>query len=462
MKSNARAGCGITHASNMGRKVKTAAIGAALLLIALAPFSAKAQTSPATSPENLPAKPEPKLQNLRQIGPYDYSKRNRAPSATTTEPIETIPDPIETRLEPYNASGNEPGQETSPLGQKKIRVFTDEVIAPVTVANSRGELVLDLEQKDFHVYDNGVEQKIDHWDLGGDSLAVALVIEASSHIQMMAPVIHGMGSIFTETVMALNGQAAVITYDSTVNVRQPFTADHEAVQRAIAHVEFDVPQMRLYDAMGKAVELLSSQPANLRRVMLIVGESQDITSALKLNLVLRDAQLANISIYAVGPSSTTADLRFGRGAFGGDNVPAIVLPKPLPSVSTTAPGTDPEGRPLFDLGTPAIWLITRGINEIKNHQLELAVAATGGVHYRALRDSTIRTALDQIGGELHAQYVLAYMPASGRTPGFHNIAVTVERPGLKVRTRPGYFVPVLQDAVSAAGADSAATPPLQP
>jgi VWFA-related protein len=261
--------------------------------------------------------------------------------------------------------------------------------------------------------------------------------------------------------MALNGEAAVITYDSTVDVRQPFTTDHDAIERAIAHVTFDVPQMRLYDAMGKAVELLTSQPPNFRRVMLIVGESQDITSALKLNLVLRDAQLANISIYAVGPSSTTADLRFGRGAFGGDNMPAIVLPKPLPSISTTAPGTDPEGRPIFDLGTPAMWLITRGINEIKNHQLELAVAATGGVHYRALRDSTIRSALDQIGSELHAQYVIAYMPTSGRTAGFHTITVTVARPNLKVRSRPGYFVPALPDA-AVSGADSPPASPLQP
>ena len=83
--------------------------------------------------------------------------------------------------------------------------------------------MLDLTQKDFRVFDNGVEQTINHWEMGGDPLAVALVIETSSHISMMAPVIHGMGSIFTETVMALSGKATVITYDSTVEVRQPFT-----------------------------------------------------------------------------------------------------------------------------------------------------------------------------------------------------------------------------------------------
>jgi hypothetical protein len=164
------------------------------------------------------------------------------------------------------------------------------------VLNDQGELVLDLAQKDFHVFDNGVEQSIDHWDLGGDSLAVALVLETSSHIQMMAPVIRGMGSIFTETVMALSGEAAVITYDSTVDLRQPFTPDHYAVERAIKNVDFGAPEMRLYDAMGTAVDLLKTQQPKFRRVMLVVGESQDLASDSKLALVLRDAQLANVSV----------------------------------------------------------------------------------------------------------------------------------------------------------------------
>jgi VWFA-related protein len=190
-------------------------------------------------------------------------------------------------------------------------VQTNEVVAAVTVLNKHGDLVLDLAQSDFHLYDNGVEQTIDHWDLGGDPLAVALVIETSSHIQMMAPVIHGMGSIFTETVMALNGEAAVITYDSTVDVRQPFTDDHDAITCAISNVEFEAPEMRLYDAMAEAVDMLKARSVNYRRVMLIVGESQDMASDAKLGLVLRDAELANVAVYAVGPSSSTADLRFG-------------------------------------------------------------------------------------------------------------------------------------------------------
>ena len=159
-----------------------------------------------------------------------------------------------------SAGAQQPGV---PQAQNKIRVHTEEVIAPVTVLDKQGAPVLDLTPKDFHVFDNGVEQTIDHWDMGGDPLAVALVIETSSHIAMMAPVIHGMGSIFTETVMALNGEAAVISYDSTVDVRQPFTHDHDDVQQAIAQVKFEAPEMRLYDAMAEAVEQLKTRPIEL-------------------------------------------------------------------------------------------------------------------------------------------------------------------------------------------------------
>ena len=42
------------------------------------------------------------------------------------------------------------------------------VNTPVTVRDASGEMVHTLEAKDFRVTDNGVEQKITHFDLGGD------------------------------------------------------------------------------------------------------------------------------------------------------------------------------------------------------------------------------------------------------------------------------------------------------
>ena len=100
-----------------------------------------------------------------------------------------------------------------------IRVRVNEVTAPVIVRNPQGEMVFDLQKDNFRVYDNGAEQKIDHFDVGGDPLSIVLVIEASSHIQPMFSSIKHAGIVFSEAVMAQTSEAAVISYDSTVDLR---------------------------------------------------------------------------------------------------------------------------------------------------------------------------------------------------------------------------------------------------
>jgi VWFA-related protein len=158
-----------------------------------------------------------------------------------------------------------------PSSQRQIHVVTSEVIVPVTVTNESSEFVLDLSQREFRVLDDGLEQTINQWDLGGDPLAIALVLETNSRPHAMISAVHSLGSIFTETAMALDGEAALITYDSTVDVRQSFTQDHDAVERAIGNAKFEAPERMLYDAMAKAVEMLKAETMR-RRIMLVVGD----------------------------------------------------------------------------------------------------------------------------------------------------------------------------------------------
>ncbi|MGC1382790.1 MAG: VWA domain-containing protein [Candidatus Acidiferrales bacterium] len=346
-------------------------------------------------------------------------------------------------------------QSKLPQSQSQIRVVTEEVTVAVTAMDAAANFTLDLEQKNFHVFDDGVEQKIDHWDLGGTPLAVALVIETSSRLRAAEPAIHDMASIFTESVMALDGEAAVITYDSTVDVRQPFTTDHESVANAISETQFIAAERSLYDALEQAVDMLAAQPEDHRRILLLLGESQDDESKAKLGTIVRKASRANITIYVIGPSSVAADLRLPQEA------PAPLKLGNAPPVYTNPPKNDQMDRPFFDEMTPAIWLLERGTNQVKHHQLAVAAAATGGVSYSAFRDTTIRSALHKIGDELYAQYLLTYRPSTSRAAGFHKIDVTVTKPGITVRARPGYYVAPLADSMIATPAAPAqtATPP---
>jgi Ca-activated chloride channel homolog len=293
-----------------------------------------------------------------------------------------------------------------------IRSRVNEVTAPVTVRDPKGEMVFDLRQDNFRVYDNGAEQKIDHFDVGGDPLSIVLVIESSSHIEPMFPSIKHAGIVFTETVMALTSEAAVISYDSTVDLHQKFTTDPDSVQYAIEHLPLGVSDAHLYDAMARGIAMLDERPAVRRRIMVVVGESQDTGSESRLGEVLRQAQLANVTIYSIGLSSAMADLR---------KKPDHVNEYP-------------------DLLALAVWLVKTGKNALSMNSLAVASEATGGLHVATMKDRSIEKAIDEIGGELHAQYTIGYRPHDQDPEGYHEIKVVVDRANVSVRTRPGYYI----------------------
>jgi hypothetical protein len=66
---------------------------------------------------------------------------------------------------------------------------------------------------------------------------------------------------------------------------------------------------------------------------------------------------------------------------------------------------------------------------------------TGGRVYNFATDRGLEKAIADIGQDLNNQYVLSYAANldTKTEPGFHNIVVKVDRPGLKIRTRPGYW-----------------------
>jgi VWFA-related protein len=64
---------------------------------------------------------------------------------------------------------------------------------------------------------------------------------------------------------------------------------------------------------------------------------------------------------------------------------------------------------------------------------------TGGTMYSFGTENGLETAITDIGKDLNSQYLLSYSPNDKDEPGFHTIKVIVNRPGLKIRTRPGYW-----------------------
>jgi VWFA-related protein len=176
-------------------------------------------------------------------------------------------------------------------------------------------------------------------------------------------------------------------------------------------------------------------------VIIVVGEPRDTGSEEKLGEVLRQAQLANIVIYSVGLSTTAAALRSEPQPAGptSGTPPGTFGRPPAPGTAQT-PTSEQQRAGNIDLGALAEWAVRNATAVVKDHPLEVATTATGGMYQSTFRDRTIENAVDAIGGELNAQYTLSYRPTKSDEPGYHQIKITVDRPGMNVRTRPGYYL----------------------
>jgi VWFA-related protein len=365
-------------------------------------------------------------------GAAAQSSNNQNPNNTV------IPGPLPPK------SGESSQAAPAPDAVQSIRVRTSEVNAPVTVRNKSGELVLSLTKKDFRLYDDGVEQKITHFDLGGQPFDMVLVVEMSSRVQPMLPAIRKSGVIFSQVVMGQTTRAAVIGYDNTVDLLQGFTSNADAVDKTISDLRVGTSGARLYDAMARGVSLLQEQPAGRRRVMVVVSESIDKGSSAKLGEVLRSAAVGNITIYSIGLSTVAAAVRAPVGYNGPAPIgPEGTYPVPIRPGMPMNPGMESqyEMPPAnLDVLGLARWLMDTGKSVVSESSLEAASRSTGGLEIHTKKDRQIQEAMDKIGGELHAQYTLGYEPPGGEKPGYHTITVKVDRPGVTVRTRPGYYI----------------------
>src|SRR5207247_3297786 len=178
------------------------------------------------------------------------------------------------------------------------------VNVPVTVTNGAGELVSNLDAKDFQVMDNGVPQKITYLDLGRTPLLIVLLVETSSRIEPLLPDMRKTGIIFADVLMGQDDEVAVSGFNNSVDKLTDFTANHETIFSTISELKCATERAKLFDAMSTGVDMLSGRLqrqsaadlAERRLVIVIMSEATVVGRDTRLDHVIQRAQLYNIEV----------------------------------------------------------------------------------------------------------------------------------------------------------------------
>jgi Ca-activated chloride channel homolog len=327
-------------------------------------------------------------------------------------------------------------------GDNEIRVLSNLVATPVTVTDSKGEFVYDLGEKDFQVYDNGVPQQIQSLAISSRALAVVILIQTSDAVKPLLTQLQPLAPIFSSLLLGPEGRAAVLTYADRISQVQDFSTSGDQLASTLKHLSASGGEARLNDAMARAIALLAKQPQTERRILIAFSDGSDSGSETSEQDVIERAARADVSIYGLGFSRTQALLKT-KPQPAGPSPADINVARSLPpnSVHTPTAAENTYGMP--GEGLPILDAAGRLIRSASGHHgaLEAYTSYTGGVFYSHWSERDLQDQLSRIADEIHSQYELAYVPTDLNQTGFHRIEVRVERPGVKVRTRAGYYFP---------------------
>jgi Ca-activated chloride channel homolog len=288
-------------------------------------------------------------------------------------------------LKPPQQSTPKPDQSKS-----QIRVEVDLVQVPVTVNDPYGRIVTGLEKKDFHVFEDGVEQEILNFSEDDVPVSIALVLDVSGSMADKMPIVRTGAVEFLRNGNPQD-EFMVVDFRSRPHLLSPFTSDPETLQSNMLYLT-SYGSTALLD--GVRLALINIHTAhNPRRAIVLISDGGDNFSLHSEIGVERMFTEADTQFYAV--------LVFGA-------------PKA------------PE-----EVGGPAF------MQDLAKH--------SGGRFLRTTAGS-IPDTVQKIGDELRSEYVLAFRPANhGHDGKYHKLHVQVDPPRgvppLTLYSRTGYTSP---------------------
>jgi VWFA-related protein len=360
--------------------------------------------------------------------------------AASKSPEQAAPKPEQTAPKPGEATPKKDATDNSQAtGEYKIQSNVQNVTTPVTVFDSGGQFVYDLDQNEFDVYDNGEQQRILSVDSDIRRLSLVIVVETNDTTAPFLDSVRPLGSMFSDMVMGPRGEVAVVTYSDHVEMPLDFTSNGDKLDTVLRGLHGRGGGMHMDDALARALSMLDNRPIEDRKVAIIFSDGYNIASQMRRSEIVKRAMNSNITLY--GLEFTPVKGLWARPEK--DPPPDLVGESVARSMPPNTAGTPTQSANIYDTPIPLVSVLLGLGEEAKKplfkSSLEYFARYSGGQSFSKWGKDTVQQALSRIATEIHSQYELAYAPTTPIQPGFHRIEVRVRRPGTKVRARSGWF-----------------------
>lgn len=315
-----------------------------------------------------------------------------------------------------------------PQAVSKIVVRTTDVLVPVTVKDPSGNLVADLQQDDFRIFQDNVEQPIRFFWNEPFPISAVVILDDDLPTKESEKVQKSLDSIAAG--FGPNDEVALVRFDEYPKLVMDFSANNDALFAQLKQIRTnqkdaldsrvpgtppmvmttppringqtlggaaDIPVLgtntngvtkHVDDAIHYAAEMLRNRARDRRKIIFLVSDgTNDRHNQWSFNNTLRLLLANNVSVYAIAVNSS-ADILKLQG-----------------------PG-----------------------------RLAQYANSTGGDVFSATKQMDLERMYAALTEEARNQYTLAFEPSKTVGKGnYHTIEVRVERPGLAVTARQGYY-----------------------
>lgn len=235
-----------------------------------------------------------------QAAPAPTQANPAVPPPTDADPVPS-PDPV-TALTKAAADSANPGQAGSiqqQNGRYTLTTEASEVRLDVSVLDSSGREVEDLNKDAFRVYEDGVQQTIlgfRHEDL---PVSLGILIDSSGSMYDKRAAVDA-ASIDLVRLSNPQDEAFLVDFSSEAYIDQDFTSDVGKLQQGLSYIKSS-GGTALYDAVIASADYLAKNAKRSKQVLLVVTDGDDTASSASLEQAIRRVQeLDGPAIYCIG------------------------------------------------------------------------------------------------------------------------------------------------------------------